>query len=404
MPNFNYVAVNGRGDEVKGSIEAESIERASSELKKKGFTPIDVTEANFLNQDLNLNFSRKPSTRDLSIFCRQFASMVRAGVPIMDTIRMLADQTENKRLKEASNQVRADLEKGESLSSAMAMHPKVYPEIMINMVTAGEASGNLEMAMERVAEQFEKSSYIAGLVKKAMVYPIMVLVIAVVVVVVMLVVVIPSYMVMFEDLGTDLPKITQMVIKASDFIQAYWYILIAVGAAIFFGLRTFLATESGKYISANLQFRFPALKDFLIKLETARMARTLSSLIAAGVPLVESVDIVAKSMSNVLIRDIMIDAKEQILVGVPLSTPLEESDLFPPMVHNMLRIGEESGTSEEMMRKLADYYDEEVEAAIGALLAAMEPMIIVVLAAIVGVLVAAVMAPMLTMYEALETL
>lgn len=404
MPNYNYVAVNGRGDEVKGTIEVDGPDRVHGELKKKGLTPIEVSEANFLNQELNLNFGRKPSTRDLSIFCRQFASMVRAGVPIMDTIRMLADQTENKKLKEASHQIRADLEKGESLSSAMAMHPKVYPELMINMVTAGEASGNLEMAMERVAEQFEKSSYITGLVKKAMVYPVMVLIIAVVVIVVMLVVVIPSYMVMFEDLGAELPGITKAVIAASDFIMAYWYILIAIGAAIWFALKTYLATESGKYLFANLQFRMPALKDFLIKLETSRMARTLSSLIAAGVPLVESVEIVAKSMKNVLIRDVMVDAKEQILIGAPLSAPLEESQMFPPMVHNMLRIGEESGTSEEMMRKLADYYDEEVEAAIGALLAAMEPMIIVVLAAIVGVLVASVMAPMLTMYDALDSL
>lgn len=404
MPNYNYIAVNGRGDEVKGTIEVDGLDRVHGELKKKGLTPIEVSEANFLNQELNLNIGRKPSTRDLSIFCRQFASMVRAGVPIMDTIRMLADQTENKKLKEASHQIRADLEKGESLSSAMAMHPKVYPELMINMVTAGEASGNLEMAMERVAEQFEKSSYITGLVKKAMVYPIMVLVIAIVVIIVMLVVVIPSYMTMFADLGAELPGITKAVIAASDFLMAYWYIVLAIGAAIWFALKTYLATESGKYLFANLQFRIPALKDFLIKLETSRMARTLSSLIAAGVPLVESVDIVAKSMNNVLIRDVMIDAKEQILIGAPLSAPLEESQMFPPMVHNMLRIGEESGTSEEMMRKLADYYDEEVEAAIGALLAAMEPMIIVVLAAIVGVLVASVMAPMLTMYDALDSL
>jgi len=295
------------------------------------------------------------------------------------------------------------VEKGDSLAVAME-NEKVFPPLLIKMIRAGEASGSLEISLNRMATQFEKDSKTQALIKKAMVYPIVVMIVAVAVVVVMLVVVIPNYVNMFADMGVELPKITKMVIAMSDFLIHKWFIVIGVGAALFFGIKAASATETGQYIIGKLGLTLPVLGDFTIKSSTARFARTLSTLLAAGIGLVDAVDIVADTMDNVLVRKAMKDAREEVMLGTPLSQPLEQSGMFPPMVYQMTRIGEESGDVEGLLTKLADYYEEEVEMATQSLMAAMEPMIIILLAGIVGFLVGACMAPMLTMYQALDSL
>jgi type IV pilus assembly protein PilC len=272
------------------------------------------------------------------------------------------------------------------------------------MVAAGEASGSLDIALERMAAQFEKSAKTKALVKKAMIYPIVVCIVAIAVVVVMLVVVIPNYTKMFADLGTDLPAITKAVQAASDFLIQKWFIIVPVVIAVVVGLKTFAKTDTGKHLFHKLKLKIPAIKNLEVKSASSMMARTLSTLMAAGVPLVEAVGIVGGTMENVYFKEALDTCKNEIIIGQPLSRPLEECGLFPPMVYHMTRIGEESGNTEEMLNKLADYYDEEVEMAVQSLMAAMEPMIIIVLAGIVGVLVGACMAPMLTMYQALDSL
>ncbi len=272
------------------------------------------------------------------------------------------------------------------------------------MVAAGESSGSIDIAMERMAVQFEKANKTRALVKKAMMYPIIVCLVAVAVVIVMLVVVIPNYADMFSQLGTDLPGITLAVQAASNFIIDYWYILVPSIVVLVIALKMFSATDMGKHVFHGLQLRIPALKNLKVKQASSQMARTMSTLLAAGVPLIEAVEIVGNTMDNVYFREALDTCKNEIIIGQPLSRPLEEVGLFPPMVYHMVRIGEESGNTEEMLNKLADYYDEEVEMAVQTLMAAMEPMIIVVLACIVGVLIAACMAPMLSMYNAMENL
>ena len=227
---------------------------------------------------------------------------------------------------------------------------------------------------------------------------------AVAVVIVMLVVVIPSYMDMFEQLGTELPAITRAVVSLSNFIQAKWYIIVPVVAAVVFAIKTYAKTNSGKHVFGKLQLKVPAVQNLVVKSASAMMARTLSTLLTAGVPLIEAVDIVADTMTNIWFKEALKDALEQIMIGVPLSQPVQTCGLFPPMVYHMMRIGEEAGSTEEMLNKLADYYEEEVELAVQSLMAAMEPMIIIVLAGVVGILIAAVMAPMVTMYAALDNL
>lgn len=404
MASYGYEAINAAGKQVKGSIEADSIEKARSDLKNQGMTVMELKEQSLLTRDINIDIGGKPKARDLSVFCRQFVSMIRAGVTILDALRMLTEATENKKLKQAINEVRISAEKGETLASAIAQHPKVFPELMVNMVAAGEASGSLDKSIERMAVQFERSNKTKALVKKAMTYPIMVLVVAFIVIIVMLVKVIPSYVTMFADLGTDLPGITKAVMSASDFVIDKWFILVPCIALIAFGFSQFKRTDAGKHIFGKLALKIPAVRNLVVKTASAQMARTLSTLMGSGVPLVEAVGIVSQTMTNVYFKEALEEAKDDIIIGQPLSNPLQRCGLFPPMVYHMVRIGEESGNTEDMLNKLADYYEEEVEMAVSTLMAAMEPLFIVVLAGIVLVLIGACMAPMLSMYEALDNL
>lgn len=404
MATWGYVAIDKSGKEIKGSKDAENKEVVIRDLKNQGMIVLEITEQNALTRDINLDFGGKPTTRDMAVFCRQFASITRAGVTIIETLKMLAEQTENVKLQKALLAVRADVEKGESFADSLAQHPKVFPELLIQMARAGEASGSLDTAMERMAVQFEKSAKTQALVKKAMIYPVVVALVAIAVVIVMLVFVIPRYMDMFEELGTELPWITLMVVKMSNFIQGFWYIIIPVVIAIVFALKAWAKTNSGKHILGKLQLKIPAIKNLVVKSASSQMSRTLSTLLAAGVPLVEAVDIVADTMTNIWFKEALKEAVSQIMIGVPLSQPLQTSGLFPPMVYHMIHIGEEVGSTEEMLNKLADYYEEEVEMAVQSLMAAMEPMIIIVLACIVGVLIGACMAPMVSMYTALDNL
>uniref|UniRef100_UPI0040579910 type II secretion system F family protein n=1 Tax=Acetatifactor sp. TaxID=1872090 RepID=UPI0040579910 len=404
MASYGYVAIDDLGKEIKGSIDADSEEKAKKELKAKGLIILSFTEQNMLTRDLDADFSSKPTSRDLSVFCRQFVSMTRAGVPILDVLKMLIEQTENKKLKRALREIRVNVEKGETLSDSIAQQTKIFPELTVHMVAAGEASGSLDIAMERMAEQFEKSTKTQAMIKKAMTYPIMITIIAVVVAVAMLMFVVPTYAEMFEDLGTELPGITVAVMNASDFVQAWWYILIPGVIAVVLGIGAFSKTPTGKRIFGKLALKIPILKDLTVKSAASQMARTLSTLLGSGVPLVEAVDIVSNVMTNVWFKDAMVEARDQIMVGVPLSQPLETCGLFPPMVYHMVGIGEEVGNTEDMLTKLAEYYDEEVESATQSLMAVMEPLMILVVAGIVGILIGAVIAPMGTMYSALDNL
>lgn len=404
MATFGYEAIDRSGKTLKGSMEANTIELARGDLRKRGLTIIKLEEQSMLTKDIEFDFGGMPTTRDLSVLCRQFVSMTRAGVSILEAIKMLCEQTENKKLEKALTQVRVDVEKGEALATAFAAHPKIFPTIMINMVAAGEASGNLETAFERVSTQLERNNKTQAMIKKASIYPIVVCIVAIAVVIVMLVVVIPSYSAMFVDLGTDLPGITKAVVAASEFIQSWWYIIVPVLIGAGFLLKTYSATDSGKHVFGKLALSIPVVKNLTVKSASSMMARTLSTLMGAGVPLIEAIGIVADVMSNIWYKEALYNVKEQVMLGVPLSKPLEDSGLFPPMVYHMISIGEEAGSTEEMLDRLADYYDEEVEMAVQSLMAAMEPMIIIVLAGIVGIILGAVMAPMLTMYQALDNL
>lgn len=403
MDNFSYVAVDKTGKEKKGSLEAESQEKVAQTLKAEGYIPIEIKKQSVLTKDLNIEIGGAPKARDYSVFCRQFVSMTQAGVTIIDALNMLSDQTENKRLKKAIKEVQVSVEKGETLGNSMR-EQKIFPSLLLSMVDAGEASGSLDVALERMALQFEKDAKMSALVKKAMIYPIVVCVVAVGVIAVMLAFVIPNYSSMFNDMGVTLPGITLAVMAASNFVIHKWYLIIIVVAVAVGLFVLFKKSATGEILLGKIGLRVPLFGQLTIKSSSARFARTISTLLAAGISLVDAVEITAKTMDNVILKNALLDCREEIIQGVALSRPIEECGLFPPMVHHMTRIGEEAGDIEGLLNKLADYYEEEVEIATESLVAAMEPMIIIVLAAIVGILIGAVMAPMLKMYQSMDSL
>ncbi len=402
MATFNYTAMDRSGKEIKSSVEAATKDEAIALIKADGNIPITVSETSVLNRDIKLSFVQpKPKVRDLSVFCRQFVSIVNAGVPIASALEMLSEQTENAMLSKAIEECKISIQSGTSLSEAMSVHDKIFPPYFVTMVEAGEASGSLEVAFERMAIQFEKDNKVKAMARKATIYPIAILVIAIGVIALLLAFVIPQFETMLTDLGTELPALTQVVVAASDFLQGYWYIVLGLIALLIFTGKVFVDSTVGKYTIARLQLRIPLVKNLVTKTSSARLCRTMSTLMAAGIPIIEAIDIVSNTMSNVLFKDALIAAKDDVAMGTPFSEPIERAGIFPPMIKHMIKIGEEVGDIEGMMEKTADYYEEETETAVQALIAIMEPVIIMVLALVVGVIVMAVMLPMMEMMNRL---
>lgn len=403
MPNWNYVAIDANGKTKKGTVEAPDQAQATSKVRAEGLMVTEVKPENIWNKEITIGGGGvKP--RDLSVFCRQFVSMINAGVTITDALGMLAEQTENKVMAKSIRNVQIDIEKGDSLSESMSRYPNIFPDLLISMVAAGESTGNIEISFERMAAHFEKAARTRAMIKKAAVYPIVVAVVAIVVVIVMLVAVIPSYEDMFKDLGTELPGITKMVVAASHGLQEYWYIILLIVVLAVVGILSYKKTDNGQMFFGKLVYNMPVFGKLTIKTASSMFARTLSTMVYAGIPMMEALDKVADTMSNALFRNAIKQAKDEVTKGVPLSEPIQRCRLFPPMVHHMIKIGEETGDTESMLERLADYYDEEVEMATQTMMAALEPMIIILLAVIVGTIVGAVLAPMLKMYEDLGNL
>jgi type IV pilus assembly protein PilC len=401
---FNYTAIDSTGKDRKGSVEAENKEKARDMIKAEGLVVLTVGEQSLMTRDLSFNIGGKPKARELSIFCRQFVSIVGAGVTIIDAMEMLAEQTENKVLKKAIMDAKIAVEKGESLADAMRVNKKVFTDIFITMVEAGEASGSLEISFSRMADQFEKDARLKALAKKASIYPTVVAIVAIAVVIGMLTFVIPTFQSMFDDLGTKLPAITLFVIALSKFMQHFWYIvLIAIGGLVIL-TKYFRTTDVGMHFFGRLSLKIPLFGKLTVKTASSRLARTLSTLLAAGLPLIEALDITANVMTNVYFKEALLAAKEDVTMGTTLSEPLIRGKLFPPLVCHMLKIGEESGNIEAMLDKLADYYDDEVEVATQSLMAALEPAIIVFLAVIIGTIIISILAPMAQMYSGLENI
>lgn len=402
MESFSYKAVSAAGKDVKGSVEAESREEAARKIKEQGLVPVSIGKQGALDKDVNIPIfkGKKIPARDMSVFCRQFASILKAGVSVINALEMLAEQTENKKLKEAIVNTQSNVEKGENLSDSMRQND-AFPSILIDMVRAGEASGSLENSLTRMAIQFEKDAKLNGIVKKAMMYPIVLICVMIGVVIVMLTFVIPSFMTMFEDLDSELPVTTKAILTMSNSLKNYWYIYIIVVVGIVVGVQMYKKTDNGRHNLDKLKLKIPVFGLLQTKSACASFARTMSTLLQAGMPMIDALEISASTMKNVLFYDGLEKVKNGVSLGLPLSNQLKATGLFPAMVVHMVGIGEETGNVEEMLTNSATYYEEEVEVQTQTLTSLMEPIIIVLMAFVVVLLIMAIYQPMIQLYNTL---
>ncbi len=400
MATFKYRITDRYGKDKKGTVEANSEEAATAKLKGEGAIVHFIKETKSVDDAAwNITIGNPVKLKDITLFCRQFYSILNAGVTVVDGLKMLEDSTENKTLRKSIYNVQVNVEKGETLANAMALEGKVFPDLLINMVAAGEATGNLSVAFERICTQFEKDQKLRSILVGAMIYPVVVLVVAVIVVIILMVVVIPQFQQVFDMMGEQLPLPTRIVIAVSEFMESnlFWVIGGIIG---FVGLIIYAKnTETGKQITSRICLKIPIVKDFSIKNASAKFSMTMSTLVMSGVPLVEALGIVANVVENRVVRKVLNDSREEVMQGIPMSEPIEASEVFPQMVYHMLRIGEETGNTEAMLDKVAEYYEQEVEAATKNLTTAMEPAVIILLAVVVGGVVGAIVMPMMQIYS-----
>lgn len=401
MATFRYEVMQADGKRRKGTLEANNRDAAADELKKNGDFILTLVDAGALGKEIEISIGNKVKPKELALFCKQFESILAAGVTIIEALQMLGEQTENKHFKKAIEDVHDRVQRGETLAGAMSNHPKVFPEIMIQMMNAGEASGSLEISFHRLSIQFEKDAHLKALVAKSMVYPIILICVIIGVVALMMIKIVPSFTSTFDELGGSLPGITLAVMAVSDFFVDYWWVMVLVIVGAFFLYREVGKTDAGAMLFGRIALKAPLFGPLTIKSASASLTRTLSTMLASGITLVDAMEIVARIMKNRVVRTVLMQAQKDITQGVALSVPIRESGIFPPMVHHMIKIGEETGNMEDMMDKVADFYDEEVEMATQALTSALEPLIIIVMAGVVVPIILAVMMPMLSMQNAI---
>lgn len=400
MAKYAFKVVDSTGKSTKKTVEAKSEEAARAKLRSEGFS---VTGMGKEVGEGGGKKGGKVTNRDLSVFCKQFAAVLRAGVPMISALDMMAEQMTNKTLQSALRDAAAYVQKGGTMSDAMRQNPKAFPDILANMVAAGEISGKMEISFERMAVQFEKDGAIQAKIKSAMTYPIVILIVLIGVVGLLMVMVIPTFSEMFKDMGTKLPAATQVLVDFSDFLMKRWYIVIGIVVALIFGIKIFKNTPAGQQFFGNLALKMPIISNLSVKTAAASFSRTFATLLASGISMIDAIEQTAKVMKNKVIREKVLECKGQVAKGVPLSVPIRQMDIFPSMLPSMMHIGEETGNIEEMMEKVADFYEEEVENAVNALTSMMEPLIIVVMGVTVGGIVIAIYSPILSMYDAVDS-
>lgn len=402
MPGFNYTAIDRNGKRVRSSLDASSIETAKSSLRGAGYTILDIKEQTTLNRDIEIPFLGKPKAKDMAVFCRQFVSILRAGVSVASVLAMLGQQTSNKKLRAAIREMQADVEKGESLATSMRRHPKIFPAILVNMVSAGEASGNLEESFRQMELYFERSKRTKSKVTSAMIYPCVLIVVMIVVLIVMMTKIIPNFLKTFEDMDAELPKLTLGVMAVCDWFKVWWWVPLLVLAALIVGGVLFHRTDKGKHFFGWLARKTPVVGNLTVKTACATFCRTMEVLIGSGLTLTDSMDLAASNMGNIYYLEAIRDARGMVAEGTPLRESLVRTGIFPPMVSNLVGVGEETGDLQSMMGKVADYYDEEVDEATKKLLNLMEPAIIIFMAVFVVIIVLAIYLPMINMTKAFD--
>jgi len=398
MAAFAYSAINAQGLELAGEIHATDPAAAREQLRIRGLLARDLQEMRASGEDGVRSMFKAIKPKSLQIFSRQFATMIEAGLNVVGALVILEEQTHDKYLAEVIKELRADVEGGLLLSQAMARHPKVFSRLYISMVEAGEAAGILDIVLDRVAFQIEKETQIKRRVKGAMIYPIMVFIFASLVLTGMLLFLVPVFVNIFKQLGGELPKLTQIIVDMSNLLKADWYIIFPVIIGAFVGFFRWKKSESGRKHWDRFKLKLPMkIGDIVLKVTMARFSRTLSTLVASGVDIIKSLEITATTSGNWVIEEALGDVRARVHEGVTIAQPLIENPIFPPMVAQMVKIGEETGELEKMLGKIADFYEDEVDSSIATLTSIIEPIMMIVVGMMVGVIIIAMYLPMFKM-------
>lgn len=401
---YKYKAIDNTGRPIEAEFHANTKDEVLSMLREKGYTPVKIELQEQKSKDVGdiWIFQKKVKIKDISVFCKQLYTMLNAGMPLSNALDVLADQTENKVLRLTTKDVYSQVQTGAVLSQAMKKHKKIFPNLLITMVEAGEMTGNLDNVLAKMSEHYEKENKINSKIKGAMVYPAVLSVAAVSVVIFLLTFIMPTFTGMFTSSGVELPLPTRILMGISDALKNYWYIFVAVIGAIIFSINRYGKTEIGKRQFDNLKLRIPVVGSSVTKIATSRFTRTLSTLMASGIPIVPAMEAAANVTNNQIVIDGMKKVVEDVKKGLSISYLLKTMHFFPPMVISMVGIGEESGSLEEMLSKTADYYDEELDASIQKMLALLEPALIVIMGVIVVFIVISMMLPIFDMSSTVQ--
>ncbi|HNU70938.1 MAG TPA: type II secretion system F family protein [Thermodesulfobacteriota bacterium] len=404
MPVFVWEGRDRVGHAQKGELEAENQAALRVHLRSKRITVTKIKEKqkSIFSGQIGGARRQRITPKDVVLFTRQFATMIDAGLPLVQGLEILASQQVNRSFKTVLTNVKETVESGSTFADALKRHPKVFDELYVNLVAAGEIAGILDTILNRLSIHMEKIQALKKKVKGAMVYPIIVLVVAVVVVAILLVFVIPIFANMFAEFGKELPAFTQMVIDMSDWLRKWILLMIVVSVTIGIAFRKYYQTPKGRAIIDDLLLKSPVIGDLIKKVSVARFTRTLGTLISSGVPILDGLDIVAGASGNNTIKNAITSTRKSIAEGKNIAEPLAETGVFPPMVVQMISVGESTGALDAMLEKIADFYDQEVDAAVDALTAMLEPMLMVVLGGVIGGLVIAMYLPIFTMAAAIE--
>jgi type IV pilus assembly protein PilC len=397
MPLFTYTARTTTGDLKSSTVEAPTRDAAITQLRRQRLAIVKITEEGKKGPKKGAI-----KMRDTVIFTRQFATMIGAGLPLVQALDILAKQTENKALVSIVRQVLFDVESGHTVADALSKHPRAFSTLYVNMVAAGEAGGILDTILNRLAQFLEKTEALVRKVKSAMIYPSVILAVAVIAVIIMLIFVIPTFEEMFASVNLTLPLPTRIVIGASQLLQNYWWMMAGAAIATVLGVKRFYATPGGKLKIDRLLLRIPVLGDVLRKSAVSRFTRTLGTLISSGVSILEGLEITAKTAGNRVVQDAIMASRSSIAGGETIAGPLSKSGVFPPMVTSMISVGESTGNLDEMLQKIADFYDDEVDVAVSGLLSLLEPIMIIFLGVAVGGMIMAMYLPIFDMVNAVQ--
>lgn len=395
---FDYKALDANGQYIDGSYEADDRDALMVMFRENGLMPVKIDEA--IDNSITIKGRKKKvGTKELAIFARQFATMLEAGIGMVRCLDILQAQTANRTLAEACGEMSQSVQKGNLLSKAMENYPKIFPPLMVQLVVSGESSGNLDVIMGRIATTYEKDSKTENKIKGAMTYPMVLGVVLVLVILIMVMFVLPQFIGMLTQGGGEIPMSTKILLAMTNFTQEYWYIVLGVLVGLVVGANVYFSTPAGKFTKDNLLIRIPYVGTQIKMIITSRFTRTLATLLSSGIQMLESLRIVSRVVNNVAVEERLLQAMEDVRKGATLSKALYDVDIFPPMMISMVKVGEESGDIDSVLNKTADFYDEEVDSAIQRLVGILEPAMIVVMGAVVGFFVMAIMSSMYAMYD-----